>query len=184
MGAFTDQNRDKPMWHTVAFHDVPMFRALALALDDAQDHGAKFAIFSADRRDAVIKRFNAAHHTNLHGQQYLYDHQHQPGFFAANSPSTTSHCLYSDGNPVYQLDGNHIPAGHALPDFMLGIDACDAGSTNDCSKLVQTLVHLGYSATRPYPGTGEAHHMVFTRNPVPTLRKRHRIPRSTPAGVT
>jgi hypothetical protein len=179
---FTQENRDKPMWHTVAFHDVPMFRALALALDDAQDHGAKFAIFSADRRDNVIQRFNSEYHTNLHGQQYLYEHQGQPGFYAADSPSTTSHCLHSDGNPVYQDNGQHIPAGQAIPSYMLGIDACDAGSTNDCTRLVGLLEHLGYSATRPYPGTGEAHHMVFTRNPIPTLRKRDRIPKDIPEG--
>ena len=139
MTQFTEQNRDKPMWHTIAFHDVPMFRALALALDDAQDHGAKFAIFSADRRDGVIERFNAKYHTNLHGQQYLYDHQGQPGFYAADSPNTTSHCLFSDGNPVYQDNGHHIPAGQRIPSYMLGIDACDAGSANDCSRLVRTL---------------------------------------------
>jgi hypothetical protein len=68
MSQFTEQYRGAPMWHTAAFHDVPMFRALALALDDAQDHGAAFAIFSADRRDPVIERFNANYHTNLHGQ--------------------------------------------------------------------------------------------------------------------
>lgn len=182
MTQFTEQNRDKPMWHTVAFHDVPMFRALALALDDAQDHGARFAIFSADRRDAVIQRFNAANHTNLHGQQYLYDHQGQPGFFAADRPNTTSHCLFSDGNPVYEENGRHIPAGEPIPDYMLGIDACDTGSTNDCTKLIRTLGELGYSATRPYPGTGEAHHLVFTRNPIPMLRKRGRVPGDTKEG--
>jgi hypothetical protein len=179
---FTQQNRDKPMWHTIAFHDVPMFRALGLALDDAQDHGSKFAIFSADRRDPVIQRFNAEYHTDLHGQQYLYDHQGQPGFYAADRPNTTSHCLFSDGNPVYQENGHRIPAGQHIPDYMLGIDACDTGSANDCSKLVWTLERLGYSVTRPYPGTGEAHHMVFTRNPIPTLRKRGRVPKDTKEG--
>src|SRR3712207_375687 len=100
MTAFTQANHAKPLWKTVSFHDVPMFRALALALDHAQDKGAVFAIYSADRRDGVLARFNARHGTNLHGQQYLYSHQHQAGFYPANSPATTSHCLHSDGNPA------------------------------------------------------------------------------------
>jgi len=176
MTVFSEQNRDKPMWHTVAFHDVPMFRALAMALDQAQDHGAVFAIYSADRRDNVLKRFNAAHNTNLHGQAYLYQHQHDPGFYPANSPATTSHCLHADGNPAYRVNGTILAAGATLPDFMLGIDAVDHGSQNDCSKLVGFLEHLGYHVTRPYHSGAEAHHMVFVSDPVPVLRHHKRIP--------
>ena len=74
--------------------------------------------------------------------------------------------------------------GQATPGYMLGIDACatrDRRTTAPSS--CGTLEHLGYSATCPYPGTGEAHHMVFTRNPIPTLRKRGRIPKDIPEGA-
>lgn len=179
MTEFSKQNRAKPLWHTVAFHDVPMFRALALALDHAQDHGAQFAVFSADRRDNVLRRFNAAHGTNLHGQKYLYDHQHERGFYPANPPGKTSHCLRSDGNPAYRVDHRVIPPGGALPKYMLGIDVVDHGSANDCSRLVGILEHLGYHVTRPYHTGSEAHHMCFVNDPTPVLRHWNHIPKQS-----
>ena len=167
---FNTANRDLPLDHTVSFHDVPMFRMLALALHHAERHGASFYVNSADRRDDVLKRFNAAHGTNLHGQQYLYENQRNPGFFPANPPTMTSHCLFSDGNPAYRVGDHFIPAGGKLPDWMLGIDANDKnGAPNDCSRLVGTLEKLGYHVTRPYHSGSEAHHFVFTANPIPTL---------------
>ncbi len=181
MTAFSEANRDKPMWHTVAFHDVPMFRALALALDHAQVHGAEFLVLSADRRDSVLKRFNRADHTSLHGQEYLYEHQHDPGFCPADRPNTTSHCLFSDGNPAFRDErGRPIASGQPIPNYVLGIDAVDHGSTNDCSKLIGVLEHLGYKPVRPYHTGSEAHHFVFSENPIPTLKKWNRVPHSTP----
>jgi hypothetical protein len=152
-----------PAWHTVPYNapgyrPVPMFRAHAWALEAARHKGANFEIFSADRRDSVLAWFNPRFGTNLHGQQYLYDHQHQPGFYPANPPDETSHCLRSDGNSVYRT----VARGH-LPAYMLGIDAVDAGKTNDCSHLVAVLNELGILAVRPYPGGGEAHHFVIVR---------------------
>jgi hypothetical protein len=180
MTEFSDQNRDKPMWHTVSFHDVPMFRALALALDHAQDHGAVFAILSADRRDSVIQRFNAENHTSLHGQEYLFENQGKPGFNPADRPGTTSHCLFSDGNPAYQVGGRLIPAGGKLPNYMLGIDAVDHGSQTDCSILLNKLHSLGYHVVRPYHSGSEAHHMSFVTNPIHTLKVHNRVPHDTP----
>jgi hypothetical protein len=184
---FNAANRDKPMWHTVAFHQVPMFRALALALDHAQAHlqhqGAPspaFAVLSADRRDAVLQRFNAENHTNLHGQGYLYQHQHDPGFCPADSPNTTSHCLFSDGNPTYKVGGSQIPAGAQLPNYMLGLDIVDVGATNTCPRLMQALTALGYHVVHPYSAGSEAHHIVFVANPIPVLKTAGRIPADTP----
>ena len=150
-----------PAWHTIGWNTpgsrpVPMFRAHAWALQAAHNRGARFTVTSADRRDAVLARHNRQFGTHLHGQQYLYDHQHEPGFFAANPPSRTSHCLFSDGNAVYRT-----AAGGLLPAYMLGIDAVDDGSLNDCTRLVEHLRELGIHAERPYPGSGEAHHFVI-----------------------
>lgn len=152
-----------PPWHTVGWNTpgsspVPIFRAHALAFQAAHNAGARFTLVSGDRRDAVLAKFNAEHGTNLHGQQYLYDHQGQPGFYPANPPGRTSHCLFSDGNPVYRT-----PAGGHLPSYMLGIDAVDDGKENDCSHLVGVLNSLGIHAVRPYPGSAEAHHLVIDR---------------------
>src|SRR5262249_44880430 len=119
--SFTSDNRELPQWQTVAFQNVPIFRALALALDHAAEVGARFELLSADRRDFVLARFNKQYGTPLHGQQYLFDHQHDPGFFAANTPATTSHCLFADGNPAYRVRNALIPAGGKLPRYFLGI---------------------------------------------------------------
>jgi lysozyme len=176
--SFTSENRGLPLWETVSYHDVPMFRVLALALDHAQEKGARFAIFSADRRDAVLTRFNKRYGTHLHGQAYLVAHQNDPGFFPANPPDQTSHCLFSDGNPAYRLRGRILPARAKLPRYFLGIDAADKGpgaKPNDCSMLIGHLERLGYHVTRPYHSGSEAHHFVFTSDPTPVLRHWKRI---------
>jgi len=151
-----------PAWHVVpynapGFSPVPVFRAHAWMLEVARHHGAGFELTSGDRRASTIERFNAVHGTNLHSQQYLVDHQHDAGFFPADPVDETSHCLHSDGNPVYRT-----PAGRPIPAYMLGVDAVDRGKQNDCSHLVAVLQELGFRAVRPYPGSGEAHHFVVT----------------------
>lgn len=177
--SFSTENRTLPLWQTCAYQSVPIFRALALALDHAAEDGARFAVLSADRRDSVLARFNRLHGTHLHGQQYLYDHQHDPGFFPANRPGTTSHCLCADGNPAYRVGSRLIPAGGRLPRWFLGIDAVDTGAgakANDCSMLVGHLERLGYHVTRPYHSGAEAHHFSFTSDPVVVLQAHGRIP--------
>jgi lysozyme len=177
--SFTSKNRTLPLWEPVAYHDIPMFRSLALALDHAQQQGARFAIFSADRRDLVLAKFNKRYGTHLHGQGYLFVHQHEPGFFPANPPDESSHCLFSDGNPAYRTRGRIIPARGRLPRYFLGIDAADEGAgakPNDCSMLIGHLERLGYHVTRPYHSGSEAHHFVFTSDPTPVLRHWKRIP--------
>jgi lysozyme len=177
--SFSSENRTLPLWQTCAYQNVPIFRALALALDHAAEDGARFTLLSADRRDAVLAKFNRLHGTTLHGQQYLYDHQHDPGFFPANRPGTTSHCLCSDGNPAYRVGARLIPVGGKLPRWFLGIDAVDAGpgaKANDCSMLVGRLERLGYHVTRPYHSGSEAHHFSFTSDPTVVLQAHGRIP--------
>jgi lysozyme len=177
--SFTTSNRRLPLWETVCYRDVPIFRALALALEHAAENGARFAIVSADRRDSVITKFNKQYGTRLHGQEYLFAHQHDPGFFAANRPSTSSHCLFADGNPAYRVTKRILPSGAKLPKHFLGIDAVDKGrgaKANDCSMLIGHLERLGYHVTRPYHTGGEAHHFVFVSDPTPVLRHWKRVP--------
>jgi lysozyme len=179
MPPFSKQNRTLPLWETCGYQNVPMFRALALALDHAAEAGARFTVLSADRRDPVLAKFNKQHGTSLHGQQYLFDHQREPGFFAANRPGTTSHCLCADGNPAYRVGGKILPAGGRLPRYFLGIDATDEGpgaKPNDCSMLIGHLEKLGYHVTRPYHSGSEAHHFSFTSDPTPVLQHHGRIP--------
>ena len=151
-----------PAWHTVTLDGVPLFRAQAWALLDYRVHGGHLQINSADRRDWVIKKFAPY----LHGQQYLYDHQHDPGFFPANPPNRTSHCLFSDGNPAYRR-----PPGASLPKYMLGIDAVNHPG-GDASYIVAWLNAHGYHAVRPYPTTSERHHLIFTQSPANHARAR------------
>lgn len=179
--AFIRANRKLPMWHTCSTNPVvgrvPIYRALALALEHAHEHGARYTVYSSDRRDSKLRAFNREHGTNLHGQAYLYEHQGQPGFYPANPPGRTSHCLRSDGNPAYRARGRVIPAGGVLPNYMLGIDAVDDGSVNDCSRLIGVLEHLGYHVTRPYHTGSEAHHFIFTSSPIPVLKAWSVIPK-------
>jgi lysozyme len=184
--SFASQNRPLPLWQTCSYRNVPMFRALALALDHAAAAGARFAVFSADRRDPVLATFNKLHGTELHGQQYLWDHQREPGFFPANPPGKTSHCLCSDGNPAYRVGTRLIPAGGRLPRYFLGIDAVDTGAgarPNDCSRLIATLERLGYHVTRPYHSGAEAHHFSFTSDPTPVLQHHGCIPSIATRGI-
>jgi hypothetical protein len=163
-------------WHTIAYRGVPMFRAQAAVLLIAFEHHAPHLIFSADRRDPVIKRFNRNHGTHLRGQDELIRlHEIDPDhFFPANPKDETSHCLRSDGNPAYRFRGRQIPAKGKLPRFMLGIDAVDVGPharVNDCSHLVAVINDCGFSATQPYHVGSELHHFILTKDPVPRLSK-------------
>lgn len=163
-------------WHTIAYRGVPMFRAQAAVLLVAFEQGAPHLIFSGDRRDSVIKRFNANHGTHLHGQDFLI-HMHEVDpthWFPANPKDETSHCLRSDGNKAYRWNGKQIPKKGALPKTMLGIDAVDVGPharANDCSHLVHTINDCGFSAKQPYHVGTELHHFILTKDPVPRLRE-------------
>ncbi len=152
---------DRDPWETVAFHGAPMFRAQAWALWDFEFVGKNpLAVFSADRREGVAERFGKMSQAALFRGWV----QRRPGFNPANPPGRSSHELRSDGNWVYDR-----PAGATLPNYMLGLDVV-CGST--AAPIVRWLNEHGYSAVCPYPDTREAHHMVFTRDPVKNARKR------------
>lgn len=159
----------KPAYQTVAFHGVPMYRCQAWALHDYELHnrGSLF-VNSANRVDSVIRRFNKKHHTNLHSQKYLFDHQNEPGFFPANRPENTSHALHADGNKYYG------PPGRSIPRYKLGIDATTRPG-GDAEAIVRWLNAHGYHAVRPYaPKVSERHHFSFMRSPATNARKRLR----------
>lgn len=163
MSAATDLRA--PAWHTVGWNTpgsgpVPLFRGLVWALQCAHDDGARFTITSADRRRGVAERYG-------HSSQYaLYQAFLAGRGYPANPPGRSSHELRSDGNPVYR-----VPAGHSLAPYMLGIDAIDDGSSNDCSRLLWHLQRVGFHVARPYHTGAEAHHFLFTQDPSGRARR-------------
>lgn len=158
----------RPAYGIVNFHGVPMYRCQAWALFDYETIGHNpLIVNSANREDGVIRRFNKRYHTNLHSQQYLYDHQHEPGFFPANPPELTSHAGHADGNPHYG------PPGARLPRFKWGIDAVNHPG-GDAAHIVFWLSRRGYHALRPYATESERHHFSFMRSPARNARRRCR----------
>jgi hypothetical protein len=167
MHTFTTAHRAEAMTHTISYQRVPMFRGLAFALYHIAKHDARVDVFSADRRDPVIRAHNHQFGTLLHSQPELVKLWREGRGNPANSPETTSHCLRSDGNPAYR----GRPAGAELPWYMLGLDLADHGKTEDVSHLLAVAHQLGYHVTQPYPAGGERHHVVFTSSPVPVLER-------------
>lgn len=154
----------------VNFHGVPLFRAQAWALLDYELHsGRPLQINSVIRDDKILRDFNRKYHTNLHSQQYLYDHQHDPGFFPANPPWLTSHAGHSDGNRYYG------PPRARLPRWKWGIDAVNEPG-GDAAHIVAWLMGHGYKAVRPYtpPSENERHHFSFMAYPGRNARRRLR----------
>ncbi len=84
--------------------------------------------------------------------------------------------LRADGNAVYLSRGKVVARGNTIPNHMLGIDAVDDGSANDCTHLVLILNKLGYHAIRPYPDGRGAHHFILTSSPVSVLKHWSVIP--------
>lgn len=173
------QDRDNSMTVTVSYENVPMFRGLAFALRDIQSSGAPIDIFSADRRDRIIKEHNKQFGTNLHGQQYLYDNQGRSDFNPANPPSRTSHCLRSDGNPIYRnASGKWIAPGGRIPWYELGLDIADSGKREDVRRFLRVAHRLGYHFVQPYSSGAERHHVTCAHSPIPTLEARNQISES------
>lgn len=135
---------------------TPLWRMQAWALEAAHNAGARFTVASGIRDDDILNVFNKNYGTHHLGQQYLFNHQHDPGFFPANPPTRTSHAGWQDGSQFY-------PAiGRRLPNVKWGIDAEDDGSANDATKLVWFLNRVGIHAAKAYPGSAaENHHIVI-----------------------
>lgn len=167
MNRFATADRAASMTHTVSYELVPMFRGLAFVLYHCARHGADVDVFSADRRDDVVREHNREFGTSLSGQQHLVDLWRAGKGNPANSPATTSHCLRSDGNKAY----GGRPAGAEIPWYMLGLDISDHGKQEDVGHFLQVAHRLGYEVVQPYPVGSEQHHVVFTTSPVPVLER-------------
>lgn len=149
-----------------------MPRGVAFAINHCEEHGAKVSIASCIRVDRILREHNRQFHTNLHGQQFLIDmHAKDPAHWAAANPvNMTSHCWFSDGNPIYKNSkGLPIPACGKLPWYMVGIDVDDVGRIEDNSHFLLVSHKLGYEFVAPYHSGSELHHLVLTRSPVATL---------------
>ena len=157
----------KPAYGIVNFQGKPMYRCLAWALLDYTLHGGHLIVNSADRRDDVVRRFNNRYGTDIHSQKFLFDHQHEDGFFPANPPGFSSHELRSDGHPFYG------PRGKPIRRHMLGIDATQRPG-GDARDLVTWLNRHGYRAKRPYIASSERHHFSFIDPPARNARRRLR----------
>lgn len=156
----------------VSFHLVPMFRGIAFAIDHIEDHGAKVAIFSADRRVSVLAEHNKQFGTHLKSQaQLIRDYQNGNGN-PANPINRTSHCLYADASVAALLTryGHPTRIGGKIPWWALGIDLADKGKSEDVSAFLSKAHHLGYDFKQPYPrSSGERHHVILVNSPIPRL---------------
>lgn len=150
----------------VSYHGVPLYRCQAWALELARFHGARICLLSGIRNDSVIAAHNRQFGTSLHGQAWLVRmHQADPAHYApANSPRTTSHCGYADGNRWYG------PPGARIPKIKTGIDACDGPTAK---KIVAVLNHIGIRAAQPYHTGSELHHLSLGETNVNKLRARY-----------
>lgn len=152
--------------NTVSYKNVPVPRGVAYALDLVDRRGADFQLFSCIRVDSILKQHNKDFGTNLHGQQYLYDNQNRPGFNPANPPSKTSHCWFSDGNPVYRTAaGRRAGPGERIVWHQIGIDASNA------DQIIRVGKTVGLDFVRPYSSGSEAHHLVLRTSPVKLLER-------------
>lgn len=169
---FDPNDRYADLGDIVSSHSVPMVRSWALILFYADSKGAKTSVASGIRTDAVIEEHNRRFGTNLHGQQWLVNaHARDPAHFAAaNSPTTTSHCWFSDGNPVYRTAaGVHIPAGGQLPRYGHGMDVDDLGKIENNSHLLVVTSAAGIHLVVPYHVGSELHHLVLVTDPLMAL---------------
>lgn len=150
-------------WETVGYKGVPMFRAQAWALKDAELNGIPVIPYSGDRRYGVAEKYGKS------SQKALYDGfvAGKPGYNPANPPGFSSHELKSDGNPLYG------PRGSSIPKFKLGLDVVSAPG-GDSQRIVNFLNGHGYAAARPYAASNERHHMSFTKDPAENAKKRLR----------
>lgn len=164
------------MTNLVSFHNIPMPRGLAFSINHIEEHGAKVAIFSADRTVAAIAEHNRQFGTHLHSQAYLINLAARGLGNPANPISQTSHCYFADGNPAYRTPTDKvIRPGGKLPWYMLGIDLSDWGKYEDVSRFRATARRLGYHVTQPYASGTEHHHIIFTKSPIANLERWHVI---------
>lgn len=170
-------DRDRSMTNLVSFHGVPMPRMIAFAIRDIERNGAPVVVASADRTVAAIAEHNAQFGTRLHAQQFLFDHQGEPGFNPANPPSRTSHCYKADATIAALLSRWGVPtvAGGPIPRWALGVDLDDVGKHEDVTKFMSVAHRLGYVFAQPYSSGSERHHVILVQSPIRPLERRNQI---------
>lgn len=140
---------------TVTFDGTPVFRGLALMLNDARLHGWRGGLNSADRRKGVAERYGKRSQAALYAGWIA----HLAGFFPANPPGRSTHELRSDGVPY------RGPVGRPLSWWQLGLD------TTYAPELRRILVTRGFQAFQPYSAGSEIHHTNLRESPARNLRR-------------
>lgn len=152
---------------TVPLNGAPLFRGLALMLEDASANGWSGQLVSGDRREGVAERYGKLSQAKLYAAwvawsvrgvilPYMRGQRPNP----ANRPNQSTHELHSDGKAY------RGPVGRPLAWWQLGLDVTEA------DELRRVLVRLGYQAFRPYPDGREAHHVNLRESPTAVLRRR------------
>ena len=141
---------------TVTRNGTPLFRGHRLMLNDAEKHGWKRKVNSADRRKGVPEKYGKLSQYAL----WIGWLRRRPGFNPANPPGRSTHELRSDG-VAYRG-----PVGRPLAWWQLGLDVTDA------DQLLAILRRLGYDAFRPYSVGSERHHINLRKSPRRNLIKR------------
>jgi hypothetical protein len=159
---------------TVAFDGTPVFRGLALALNDARRNGWSGRLSSADRREGVAERFGKMSQALL---SLCWQTKARTGICLpkcggncnpANPAGFSSHELRHDGSGELSALGRAYRKirGAVLSWWQLGLDATEA------DELRSVLNRLGYSVRRTYADDREQHHSNFTVSPEGRLRER------------
>lgn len=145
---------------------VPVSPVLNLTLREIDKlQVVQFTVISGDRRAGVAERFGHS------SQEYLFEHQNDPGFNPANPPLTSTHEYRNGGeNPRYPgYVGTpafpHMPTGAHLAPQQLGLDLA---SNDEASEFCREVERIGLTFFQPYPSDSELHH-ICCRMPMAEL---------------
>lgn len=175
------QDKSQPMTHVVSYHGVvPLERGLCYVLYLVGKHWPDFEhnphwVLSASRDIDDVQAHNREFHTDLHSQQQLIDlHNADPEDNPpANPVDQTSHCLRSDGKPVYRTpEGHRAGAGSKIAWYQRGIDFETAEIAHDFCRRAGSLQ---LAAVQPYDQLSEKHHVVLAHSPIRVLIARNVI---------
>lgn len=172
-------DKRKAMTEVVSYHGVvPLERGLCYCLylvGKHFDRDLDGALISASRTPGDIAAHNREFGTNLHSQPWLIKmHELHPKDYArANSTTTSSHTLHSDGSNVYRdYRGHQVPPGGVLNWYQRGLDF---DSNALAAWFVDHAADIGLHFTLPYKTGSELHHAVGTASPINVLQSRNVI---------
>lgn len=164
------------MTNLVSFHDVPMPRGIAFAIDHIEDHGGRVAIFSADRTHSAINEHNKQFGTHLSSQESLIAAFEAGRGNPANPVDRTSHCYRADATIARLLThyGHTTRVGARIPWWAVGIDLADKRRDGTIEResvdhFLAVSHHLGYDFKQPYSSGSERHHVILVNSPISKL---------------